>query len=153
MDDDSYDAILNNIFKQTQGHEPSEQNVGAGVCLRVETGVFRVFPSANHHLEKFEAEVKKLNPLVAVKVRSAAVQAALASLTEEDTAIKFPSIDTGIQVLDTITDLHCADKEQCAAFIRDESVLVVWSGILESIIPTCREFEQMLIKLVWRRRA
>lgn len=45
-----------------------------------------------------------------------------------------------------------AEKEQCAAFIRDERVLVVWSDELDSIIPTCRDFEDRLIKLLWRSR-
>ena len=35
---------------------------------------------------------------------------------------------------------------------RDERVLVVWSDNLDFIIPTCRDFEDKLIKLVWRAR-
>lgn len=45
-----------------------------------------------------------------------------------------------------------ADKEQCAAFVRDERVLVVWSDDLDAIIPACRELEDRLIKLLWRSR-
>jgi hypothetical protein len=47
MDYDAYDAILHMVFKKTQEDawfKPSEENVAAGVCLRVETGHFRVFP-------------------------------------------------------------------------------------------------------------
>jgi hypothetical protein len=47
MDYDAYDAVLHMIFKRTQEDawfKPSEENVAAGVCLRVETGYFRVFP-------------------------------------------------------------------------------------------------------------
>ena len=36
---------------------------------------------------------------------------------------------------------------------RDERVLVVWSYNLDSIIPTCRDFEEKLIKLVWTHRS
>jgi hypothetical protein len=52
----------------------------AGVALRVEnTPVrFRVFPYENLSLAPFEAAVRGLNPLVAVKIRSASVHAALA---------------------------------------------------------------------------
>lgn len=67
--------------QQTQGDawfKPSEENLSAGVCLRVEPGHFRVFPYENSYLEPFEAAVRILNPVVAVKVRSAAVHAALA---------------------------------------------------------------------------
>lgn len=52
----------------------------AGVCLRVDNGRFRVFPYENHHLEPFEAAVRVLNPVVAVKMRSAAIHAALSSV-------------------------------------------------------------------------
>jgi hypothetical protein len=47
MDYDAYDALLHYIFKRTQEEawfKPSEENVSAGVCLRVATGQFRVFP-------------------------------------------------------------------------------------------------------------
>ena len=41
---------------------------------------FRVFPYENASLEPFESAVAALNPVVAVKVRSAAVHAALAEV-------------------------------------------------------------------------
>lgn len=65
---------------QTQGDawfKPSSENIHAGVCLRINTGQFRVFPYENRYLEPFEAAVRGLNPVVAVKVRSAAVHVAL----------------------------------------------------------------------------
>ncbi|THH11529.1 hypothetical protein EW145_g574 [Phellinidium pouzarii] len=154
MDYDAYDAILHHVFKQTQGDawfKPSEENAAAGVCLRVEPGHFRVFPYENHFLAPFEAAVRALNPVVAVKVRSAAVHAALASVSENDVAL-YVDTNTRIQILGTMARLPRADKEQCAAFIRDERVLVIWSDNLDYIIPVCRDFEDKLIKLVWRAR-
>jgi hypothetical protein len=35
---------------------------------------------------------------------------------------------------------------------RDERVLVVWSDDLDHIVPLCSEFEEKLMKLVWRSR-
>jgi hypothetical protein len=35
---------------------------------------------------------------------------------------------------------------------RDERVLVVWAFSIETIIPTCHDFEDRLIKLLWRTR-
>ncbi|KAG6891955.1 hypothetical protein C0992_002594, partial [Termitomyces sp. T32_za158] len=67
----------------TQGDawfKPSEENVSAGVCLRVDPGQFRVFPYENPYLVPFEAAVRSLNPLVAVKLRNAAVHSALATV-------------------------------------------------------------------------
>ena len=77
--------VLHHILtaSQTQGDawfKPSEENIAAGVCLRVEPGYFRVFPYENPYLAPFEAAVRGLNPLVAVKVRSAAVHSALATV-------------------------------------------------------------------------
>lgn len=35
---------------------------------------------------------------------------------------------------------------------RDERVLVVWAPSIETIIPTCHDFEDRLMKLLWRTR-
>ncbi|CAL1710811.1 unnamed protein product [Somion occarium] len=155
MDYDRYDAFLHHIFKQTQGDawfRPNEDNLSAGVALRVDNGPeFRVFPYENLNLEPFEAAVSALNPAVAVKVRSAAVHAAFAEVAPDEHSIYVDS-NTRIQILETMMDLPTADKEQCAAFIRDERVMVIWSDSIDTIIPTSRDFEERLIKLLWRSR-
>ncbi|KZT00078.1 uncharacterized protein LAESUDRAFT_732624 [Laetiporus sulphureus 93-53] len=155
MDYDRYDAFLHHIFKETQGDawfRPNEDNLSAGVALRVDNGPeFRVFPYENLALEPFEAAVSALNPAVAVKVRSAAVHAALAEVGPDDRSI-YVDANTRIQIIETMMDLPAADKEQSAAFVRDERVLVVWSDSIDTIIPTCHEFEERLIKLLWRSR-
>lgn len=48
--------------------------------------------------------------------------------------------------------LSQADREQCAAFIRDERVMVIWSESIDRIVPLCADFEERLIKLLWRSR-
>ncbi|KAJ6567737.1 glycosyl transferase family group 2-domain-containing protein [Mycena vulgaris] len=174
MDYDRWDALLHYLFRQTQGDawfRPDEP-VSSGVALRVSDGTvasgssggntptgqqqhsgpeFRVFPYENPALEPFETAVAALNPQVAVKVRSAAVHAALAEVSPDERNI-YVDANTRIQILDTMLHLPHADKEQCAAFIRDERVLVVWSESLDAIIPTCQDFEDRLIKLLWRSR-
>lgn len=156
MDDyDAYDAILHHLFKTTQGDawfKPSQENISAGVCLRTDTGKFRVFPYENRYLQPFELAVRSLNPVVAIKCRSAAVHAALATVADDASAI-YLDVDTRIQVVDTMGLLPRADKEQCGAFIRDERVLVIWSFDLDHILPLFHDFEDKLIKLVWRARA
>ncbi|KAF9788281.1 glycosyl transferase family group 2-domain-containing protein [Thelephora terrestris] len=155
MDYDRYDAILHHIFKQTQGDawfRPNEDCLPCGVAIRVgEAGEFRVFPYENIALEPFEMAVAALNPAVAVKVRSAAVHATLAEAASDESSIYVDS-NTRIQVVETMMDLPTADREQLAAFIRDERVLVVWAFSIETIIPTCHDFEDRLIKLLWRTR-
>ncbi|KAJ7659258.1 glycosyl transferase family group 2-domain-containing protein [Mycena polygramma] len=159
MDYDSWDALVQYLFKKaslrTQGDawfKPSEENISAGVCLRVEPGHFRVFPYENPYLVPFEAAVRALNPLVAIKVRSAAVHAALATVPEDAQAI-YIDRDTRIQILDTMNHLPQAEKEQCGAFLRDERVLLVWSDDIDAIVPLCSDFEEKLMKLVWKSRS
>ncbi|KAG8770838.1 hypothetical protein FRC15_003884, partial [Serendipita sp. 397] len=125
----------------------------AGVALRVENNParFRVFPYENLSLVPFEAAVRALNPLVAVKIRSASVHAALATAHERDNGLYIDQ-ETRIQIIETIAELPTADKEQSAAFVRDERVLICWSDNLDGIIPTCKEFEDKLIALVWKLR-
>ncbi|KAF9255428.1 hypothetical protein L218DRAFT_884155 [Marasmius fiardii PR-910] len=156
MDYDRWDALLHHIFKQTQGDawfRPQEENISSGVAIRIhdDPPEFRVFPYENVSLEPFEVAVRLLNPVVAVKVRSAAVHAALAHVDPNEHSL-YIDVNTCIQVLDTMLDLGKADKEQRAAFIRDERVLVVWASSLENIIPTCQDFDERLIKLLWRSR-
>lgn len=58
-------AVL--TVRQTQGDawfKSAEDNISSGVCIRVEPGVFRVFPYENRYLDPFEAAVKVLNPEV-----------------------------------------------------------------------------------------
>ncbi|KAJ7364628.1 glycosyl transferase family group 2-domain-containing protein [Mycena albidolilacea] len=158
MDYDSWDALVQYLFKKaglsTQNDawfKPSEENVSAGVCLRVEPGHFRVFPYENPYLVPFEAAVRALNPLVAIKVRSAAVHAALATVPPTAACI-YIDADTRIQILDSMDHLPQAEKEQCGAFLRDERVLVAWSDDIDTIVPLCADFEEKLMKLVWRAR-
>ncbi|KAF5339551.1 hypothetical protein D9611_011423 [Ephemerocybe angulata] len=160
MDYDRNDALLHWLFRQTQGDawfRPNEEHVSSGVALRVSDAAhagqpeFRVFPYENAALEPFESAVAKLNPVVAVKVRSAAVHAALGEVGPEDTHV-YVDAETRIQILETMLALPGADREQCAAFIRDERVMVIWSESIDRIVPLCNDFEERLIKLLWRSR-
>ncbi|KAJ8502366.1 hypothetical protein ONZ45_g11833 [Pleurotus djamor] len=134
---------------------------------------FRIFPYERKELEPFELAVVGLNPEVAVKellvcvgfkdgFRERGISRSglltlemnmnkVYDLPAEDTSIYVDS-NTRIQILDTMLHLPTADKEQCAAFIRDERVLVVWSHSLDAIVPTVQDFEDRLIKLLWRSR-
>ncbi|KAF9231887.1 glycosyl transferase family group 2-domain-containing protein [Melanogaster broomeanus] len=89
---------------------------------------------------------RTLKPVAAVQICSAAVHAAFASATDNDTSMCI-DVDTKIQVLETISELPRAEKEQCAAFIRDERVVVVWADNFDDIVPLCRDLEDKMIKL------
>ncbi|KAF9053307.1 glycosyl transferase family group 2-domain-containing protein [Panaeolus papilionaceus] len=153
-DYDLWDAWLHKIYESTQQENwfmPVEETLSTGVAMRVENGFFRVFPYESPALIPFEAAVRKLNPVVAVKIRNASVQAAIRQIGPEDTCLYIDQ-NTRIQILDSIEFLPQAEKDQCGAFIRDERSVVLWSFNLENIIPLCKEFEEKLIKHIWRTR-
>lgn len=97
MDYDGYDVLLHHIFKQVcvftfpnslsswlrpqtssdAWFKPAEENIHSGVCLRIDQGIFRVFPYENSYLQPFERAIRILNPAAAVKVRTIAVHAVL----------------------------------------------------------------------------
>ncbi|KAJ7705084.1 glycosyl transferase family group 2-domain-containing protein [Mycena olivaceomarginata] len=113
---------------------------------------FRIFPYNAPHLVPFEAAVRALNPAGAVLVRSAAVTAACARVAPTEYSI-FVDAATRIQVLGRMADLPGAEKDQCGAFIRQPPSLVLWAPAVEALAPLAAEFEEKLIKFIWRTRA
>jgi hypothetical protein len=67
-----------NSYKPSHCSSEPTVSIHSGVRLRVDQGRFRVFPYENPYLQPFERVVRILNPVAAVKVRSAAIHAALA---------------------------------------------------------------------------
>jgi hypothetical protein len=53
------------------------------------------------------------------------------------------------QVLETISHLGTARKNQYAAFIRDDAVLVVWADAVDELIPAASKLEKALISFIW----
>jgi hypothetical protein len=51
-----------------------------GVCIRVQADTFRTFPYENPFLAPFETAIKLLNPVVAIKMRSPSIHAALSTM-------------------------------------------------------------------------
>ena len=79
---DAYDAILHHIYNQVQGDTLSRR-LGevppTGVCIRIQPGYFRNFPYNEPRLLPFEVAVRALNPVVAVKIFSAAITTAIST--------------------------------------------------------------------------
>ena len=156
-DYDPFDALLQSIYVATQSDtwfKSTEESVSTGVSLRVAPGSFRVFPYNTKELVPFESAVRKLNPSVAVKLRSASVFAALKSIHPEAKSIQLDAC-TLIEVLPSVASLPSAEKDQCAAFIREDSTFVVWTfrEEVKSVIDMINEFEERLIKYIWRTRS
>jgi len=51
--------------------------------------------------------------------------------------------------LDTIEALGNARKNQYAAFVREEGVLVVWADNVQNLIPTAKTIEASLVAFLW----
>lgn len=79
---DAYDAILQHIYTQTQTYSFYNGSHSTGVSLRIDqaASTFRTFPYNDPSLATFETAVVGLNPEVAIKLRSATVQAAVLTL-------------------------------------------------------------------------
>lgn len=54
-----------------------------------------------------------------------------------------------VQVLPSVTDLPRARKHQCAAFIADAGLLIVWDDEATNLISRARIIEDELMDLVW----
>lgn len=52
-------------------------------------------------------------------------------------------------MLDTIESVGNARKNQYAAFVREEGVLVVWADTVQTLIPTAKTIEASLVAFLW----
>lgn len=55
-----------------------------------------------------------------------------------------------VQILPTMDDLPKARKNQFAAFIASDALLVVWDDEASNLIPRAKKIESELMELVWR---
>ncbi|KAK0192967.1 glycosyl transferase family group 2-domain-containing protein [Armillaria mellea] len=150
-DYDAFDALLHNIYENTLPNNwflPAHASQTTGVCLRVNSSAvshdsFRVFPYETPALIPFEENVRRLNPAVAC------VHVVISPFN--DTWIQIDH-STRIQILDSMDMLPTAEKDQCGAFIRNDDCVVLWAYAVDAIIPLCKDFEEKLIRYIWRTR-
>ena len=95
------DSLCSQFLSQTSSDawfKPTEENIHSGVCLRVDQGEFRVFPYENPHLQPFERAIRILNPVAAVKVRSAAIHVALAHVYVHTPNFRLTLVDNSLSI-------------------------------------------------------
>ncbi|KAJ7850350.1 glycosyl transferase family group 2-domain-containing protein [Mycena leptocephala] len=153
-DYDEVDALLHSIYEKTQQDAwfAPAPTAGAKSQPDAQQSEFRIFPYNAPHLVPFEAAVRALNPAGAVLVRNAAVTAAVGKVPATEYSLYVDSA-TRIQVLGRMGDLPRAEKDQCGAFIRTPPSLVLWAPQVETLTSLAAEFEEKLIKFIWRTRA
>ncbi|WVQ83999.1 hypothetical protein IAT38_006144 [Cryptococcus sp. DSM 104549] len=129
--------------------------VATGVTIRAKTGLYRTFPVDYEALFPFEEAMAKLNPEVAIKIRSDVVNSIMVSYINPSPSMSELVIDanTRIQILDNIELLARARKHQYAAFVRSEQVLCVWADDVEMVIPAAEALEEALIQFIWKGEA
>jgi hypothetical protein len=76
----AYLVVTDECTQRDNWFMPTEETISTGVAIRVEDGFFRIFPYENPTLIPFEAAVRGLNPVVAVKLRTSSVLAAMAKV-------------------------------------------------------------------------
>lgn len=54
------------------------------------------------------------------------------------------------KILDTIEGIGAARKNQYAAFVRDEGVLVVWADSVQKVVPSAQAIENSLVAFLWQ---
>ncbi|WWC87221.1 uncharacterized protein L201_002109 [Kwoniella dendrophila CBS 6074] len=127
-------------------------DAATGVTLRARTGLYRTFPVDYEALKPFEEAITKLNPEVAIKIRSDIVTTIFGTYINPSPSMTELVIDenTRIQILDSIELLARARKHQYAAFVRSEQVLCVWADAVENVIPAAEALEESLIEFIWQ---
>ncbi|KAL7418822.1 hypothetical protein Q5752_006506 [Cryptotrichosporon argae] len=131
-------------------HDWSDEVV-TGVTIRSKHGVVRSSPCDHPGFATFERAVDALNARIAIKMHSKAVDIVFRNYLDvnPDLYELFIDADTRIQVLDTISDISAARKNQYAAFVRDEGVLVVWADDVGEVIPAAKWLDGALVAFVW----
>ncbi|KAK9387371.1 hypothetical protein V1515DRAFT_644547 [Lipomyces mesembrius] len=94
------------------------------------------------------ANVAALNVEVALKMSYPVVCLLLNKLSVDAHDIEL-SLDTRIQVLNTLDDLPRARKYQYAAFIRSDQCLVIWAESIRDIVSFGAVIESKMVDTMW----
>ncbi|KAJ9112322.1 hypothetical protein QFC19_000742 [Naganishia cerealis] len=125
------------------------ENVNTGVSIRSKNGKHVLYPYACPGLKEFGSAIDELNPAIALKLSSPIIRTILADFVGEREAQFTINANSRIQVLDSINLLGQARKHQYAAFIRDESVLCVWSDNVKTVLSEAEALEDALLDFIW----
>ncbi|KAF2708210.1 hypothetical protein K504DRAFT_434457 [Pleomassaria siparia CBS 279.74] len=149
MGDIKYEVMVNHLFQQ-QSLKLWIRDVSGGmegVMIRKSRGNYFACPPALAH-SAFAYYCSLLNVHVAMTINSRVIQTFLQWVPD---ATDVPLMNgLRIQILPTLDDLPKARKNQCAAFLAAEALLVVWDDEPTNIIARARAIEDELMELVWK---
>ncbi|KAF2798522.1 hypothetical protein K505DRAFT_346522 [Melanomma pulvis-pyrius CBS 109.77] len=149
MEDIKYEVMVNHLFQQQCGKLWIGDVSGdmEGIIIRKSRGCYVACPPALAQ-STFAYYCSLLNVQVAMTVNSRIIQTFLQWSPD---ATDVPLMNgLRIQILPTIDDLPKARKNQFAAFLAGEALLVVWDDEPTNIISRARTIEDELMELVWK---
>ncbi|KAH3910411.1 hypothetical protein HBI56_075860 [Parastagonospora nodorum] len=144
-----YEAMVNHLFQQQCRRLWLNDASGdiEGVLLRKSRGIYTTCPPnlAESALADYCA---RLNLQVALTVNSRVIQ----TFIEWSPGATDVPLGNGlrIQVLPCVDDLPKARKNQCAAFLAAESLLIVWDDDPTKVVERATTIENELMNLVWQ---
>ncbi|KAF2454580.1 glycosyl transferase family group 2-domain-containing protein [Lineolata rhizophorae] len=148
LDDIKHDIMVNYLFQQQCGKLWISDGNGEaeGVLLRKTRGNYISCPPQLVH-SKFAKYCEALNLQVAITVNSRIVKSFLAI---SPNAVDVPLMNgLHVQVLPSMDDLPRARKNQFAAFIAADALLVVWDDEATNLVNRAKIIEAELTQLIW----
>ncbi|KAF2873256.1 glycosyl transferase family group 2-domain-containing protein [Massariosphaeria phaeospora] len=149
MEEVKHEIMANHLFeKQCKKLWISELSGGLeGIVLRKRRGHYITYPPTLSY-SSFAYYCSLMNIRVAMTVSSRIIQTLL-HLSPRATDVPLKN-GLRIQILSTMDDLPKARKNQFAAFLAVESLLVVWDDDPMNIVERATAIEDELVDLVWR---
>lgn len=149
MEEIKHEVMVNYLFQQQCGRLWVGDGSGEleGVLLRKSRGNYMACPPqlANSAFAYYCAQ---LNVQVAMTVNSRIIKTFLQWSPE---ATDVPLMNgLRVQILPTIDDLPKARKNQFAAFVASEALLIVWDDEAMNIMARAKAIEDELMELVWK---
>jgi hypothetical protein len=168
MVDIKNDLMLTWLHEQQQNHNWITRGNGEGVLLKRYRGeyvclprglehdasqIFDIIKEMNLSVSTLPSEPFKANPCsqVAMTIKNNTIQAYLQNMSVTiggETLV--PLLDgLRLQCLPSIEYLITAQKHQCAAFIADVNMLVVWDDDPAEVLARAEKLQDMMIKAIF----
>lgn len=149
LDDIKHEVMVNYLYQQQCSHLWVSDGSGEieGVLLRKSRGQYMACPPQLVH-SPFAMACAALNVQVAMTVNSRVIKT---FLQWQPDAVDVPLMNgLRVQILPTVDDLPRARKNQFAAFVASEGLLVVWDDDALHLVTRAKAIESELMELVWK---
>ncbi|KAJ4386581.1 hypothetical protein N0V93_009479 [Gnomoniopsis smithogilvyi] len=147
-DEIKYEVMASYLYQQQCGRSWAGKNAKhEGCVVRKTQGEYQACPSSLTH-SKFVTAVQSLNPQCAMTVGSRVIKAYLQLSPNNTNFVAFTN-DQRIQMVSTMAELRFCRPAQCAAFVVDDRLLVVWDDDVRHLVDRAAKIEQELMDLVW----